>query len=76
MQISIYPDSRKFKRVISPYLNMISYVVKNIQVTYFHVNTELCCYGYCQGGTTSLMYIVTKLNKRVELDVFWVYRKL
>ena len=69
MQISIYPHSRKFKRFISPYFNMISYVVKNIQVTYYYVNTELCCYGCCQGGTVSLMYIVTKLKARVESRV-------
>ena len=42
MQISIYPDSGKFKWVITPYLNLISYVVIKIQVTYYHVNTELC----------------------------------
>ena len=62
MQISIYPDSGKFKLVITLYLDLIGYVVKKIQVTYYQVNTELCCHGCCQGGTASLMYTLTKLS--------------
>ena len=31
MQISIYPDRGRFRRVITLYLNLIGYVVKNIR---------------------------------------------
>ena len=57
-----------FKWVITLYLNLIGYVVEKIQVNSYHVNTELCCYGCCQGGAASLTYIFMKLNDRVELD--------
>ena len=69
MQISIYPNSERFELVITPYLKQIGYVVKQIQVTSYHVRTEFCCYGCCQGRAASLTYIVTKLNEHAELDV-------
>ena len=69
MQILIYPASGKFNGVFTPYLNLINYVVKKIQVTYYHLNTGLCCYGCCQGLAASLIYILMKLSERVELGV-------
>ena len=62
MQISIYPNSERFELVITPYLKQIGYAVKQIQVPSYHVHTEFCCYGCCQGRAASLTYIVTKLN--------------
>ena len=69
MKISIHPDRRRFELVISLYLNLIGYIFKKIQVSSYQAITEICCYGGCQGGAVSLMYIVTKLNERDELDV-------
>ena len=75
MQISTYRESRKIELGITLYLNLIGYVIKKIQVTLYHTISEICCYGGCQRVAVSLMYVITILNERVEIDVGYKHRQ-
>ena len=55
MTISIYPDRRRFELVIILYLNLIGYLLKHIQVFFYHALTVFCCYGGCQQVAAWLM---------------------